>query len=168
MTRTQPTDPTAEVPPVPRRVARAAVPGEPGPPRLPAVGGQGGITSRLATPPPGGAPPSPLQSRERAVAGKPEPAAGAAPDGRAAPGRGRAQAPAGASGTPDSPPAGTSGEQRAAQRDAWKRAQSGLKHQQRAQKGRYTRVADRGVTARLKPGMARRAPLLDERTGEAP
>jgi hypothetical protein len=175
---------TPETPAV-SALAPVAPPGVPplegGPvPSLPPEGA-GGKTPRPVArsqraPQPGGGPSSPLPpsvAEGRAAAGKAVPGTRreARPDpGRRAafPGRGRQQSPAGASGTPVSPPAGTSGEQRAAQRDAWKRAQSGLKHRQRAGRGRYTRVADRGVTARLKPGMVRRAPLLDEGTGEAP
>jgi hypothetical protein len=158
-------------------LAPVAPPGVPplegGPvPSLPPEGA-GGKTPRPVArsqraPQPGGGPSSPHHGRGRAAAGTPEPVTGAAPDGRAAPGRGRAPAPAGGETGVPLAPAGTSGEQGAAQRDAWKRAQSGLKHRQRAGRGRYTRVADRGVTARLKPGMVRRAPLLDEGTGEAP
>ena len=50
---------------------------------------------------------SPRSSRERAVAEKPDPATGAASSSRAAPGRGRAQAPAGGTDTSTAPLAGS-------------------------------------------------------------
>jgi crossover junction endodeoxyribonuclease RusA len=89
-------DPAAERAPVARRAARATKPG--GPSLVSPEAGEGGKTS-------------PQQGRERAAEGKPDPVTGAAlPLLGAAPGRGRAQSPAGASlKAHGSPPAGSTG-----------------------------------------------------------
>jgi hypothetical protein len=105
-------------------------------------------TSRPAraprSPEPGGTQTSP-QRRGRTAAGTPGPET--ARPGPAAV-RARTQAPAGASGDV-SPPAGSSDDARAAQRKAWKRAQSG--HNATKRRGRFTRAAKQ-----TGPGMVRR------------
>lgn len=184
MTAPIPTDPTARIP-VRSRVAQAT-PGEPGPftpPRGP--GGQShrgeavssGAATRDATPPePGltgaGTPVNgpgvpaiaspPVRSSQPRAAGRPSPATGAGSrdGGGTAPVPGVApQTPAGAPLDADSGVlAGSTDDQRAAQRKDWQRAQSALKHRQRSQRGRYTRVADRSTGGQFRPGMSRRMP----------
>ena len=122
------------------RVAQAPEPGEPAthlPPRV-----AGGKTS-------------PRDVADGAAAGKPHPDPGAALGHEAAPGRGRAQAPAGEGRTGSVTPAGTSG---AEWRKKVKAATSALHAAQRRQSHRYTRVADRAAGDQYKPGMAVRKP----------
>jgi len=121
------------------RVAQAPVPGEPAtsPPRV-----AGGKTS-------------PRDVADGAAAGKPHPDPGAALGHEAAPGRGRAQAPAGEGRTGSVTPAGTSG---AEWRKKVKAATSAKNAAQRRGRGRYTRVADRTAGDQYRPGMAVRKP----------
>jgi len=98
---------------------------------------------------------SPQRSRERAAEGSLNPATGAVPDMDAAPGRGRAPGPAGGALDADAaPPAGSSGaEERAAQREEWRRVQASYRRGRRGEGWR--RRAARG-TLPARAGMNRK------------
>jgi hypothetical protein len=148
-------DPAAASAPVSRRAARATVPGGPGSPTPP--GGPGGKTPRQAAPVSpgslGGVSPSrtyhasPSQATPRdgakGLEGGTVTAGGVTDSVRDA-------------GAPLAGSAGLSGEEeRAAQRDQWKRARSARSAELRGGRGRYRRAAARGT---YRPGMARRKP----------